>query len=333
MTSSTELLGQFRALGGIAENVCIRQSQHGHGLFVVTPSRIVRVVTPSHLLLSPKGLVLTPYGHVKVQPESGACPAVMAFHESYLSNIGWNAGGLEHHSQFRQTLCALPASLKNFLQIFGCTDDLSRPPTPQEALNSYCISRQISVNGDSILMPVLELINHANDGAPYVIEQDGVSLSGIFQDEVVARYTRQVDAFHFFFNYHFAARSRSALSCSVKIDVPGFRALRISRLDGLSEVRNGIRGPQIRLCGDEIHLSFVELVNLDEPPLPRQKFLELLVGQGMAPLSVHQLFDGLLGHNRQVLQDLLDACESAECQVIRDLKTVAGYQLNNLTLC
>ncbi len=181
-----------------------------------------------------------------------------------------------------------------------------------------------------MLMPMLELANHSDEGAPYVVMQDGVSLSGTFDDEVVARYRHHMDAFHFFFNYHFAKPSRTTLSCDVNIDIPGFRSLRISRLDGLSEARKAYRVPQVSTSKNEIHLSFVELVNLDEPNLPRKIFLELLMEQGIPMSSANQIFDGLLGHNREVLQDFLKACEGAEGLIIQNLKTIAAYQLANL---
>lgn len=326
----TELLSRFRALGGIADNVGIRKCEHGYGLFSVNPSQPVLLVTPVQLLISPTLLLMTSDGNIKVKPASGLSAEVTSFHEDYQRSLGWGAGGLRYIAQYRQQLSALSDSLKSFLQILGYQDGLSLQLTPREAFNSHCISRQISVKGASQLMPVLELVNHSDEGVPYVVMQDGVSLSGTFDDEVVARYRHHMDAFHFFFNYHFAKPSRTTLSCNVRIDIPRFRSLRISRLDGLSEARKGYRVPQISTNKNEIHLSFVELVNLDEPNLPRQIFLELLMEQGIAISSVNQIFDGLLMHNRQVLQDFLKACEGAEGLIIKNLKSIAGYQLANL---
>jgi len=328
----TELLSRFRALGGIADNVGIRKCEHGYGLFAVNPSQPVRLVTPVQLLISPKLLLVTTDGNIKVKPASGFSAEVTSFHEDYQRTVGWGAGGLGYITQYRQQLCALSDSLKSFLQILGYQDDLSLQLAPREAFNNYCISRQISVKGASRLMPMVELANHSDEGAPYVVMQDGVSLSGTFDDEVVSRYRHHMDAFHFFFNYHFAKPSRTTLSCDVRIYIPHFRSLRISRLDGLSEARKGYRVPQISTNKNEIHLSFVELVNLDEPNLPRQIFLELLMEQGIPISSVNQIFDGLLGHNRKVLQDFLKACEGAEGLIIENLATIAGYQLANLSM-
>ena len=141
-----------------------------------------------------------------------------------------------------------------------------------------------------------------------------------------------MDAFPFFFNYRFAAPGRSTLSCEVTVDIPQFKPLRITRLDGLFDVKNGARWQRVSGSKDEILLSFVELVNLDAPTLPRQVFIDLLSAQGLAIRRADQLFDGLLDHNRQVLQDFLQTCENAEGQVVDNLKAVAGYQVSNLSL-
>lgn len=329
MTAS-ELLTTFRSLGGIAENVSIRPGRHGHGLFVNDPSQPVRVVTPMQLLIAPAMLMTTREGQVKVKSTSGLRADVVAFHQHYQRAFGWGAGGYDPISQHRQQLEALPDSVKAFLHIFGCQDDLSRQLMPQEAFRHHCISRQISVHGTSMLMPVLELINHASSGEPYVISDDGVSLTGTFDDEVISCYRKSMDAFHFFFNYHFAAPSRSTLSCDVQIDVPGFRSLRVCRMDGSSELKRGVHMPRVMSGKDEVCLSFVELVNLDKPSLPRQVFVELLGDQGMPITRSHELFSGLITHNRQVLSDFLSACEGLDGSALPGLKEVAAFQLTNL---
>ncbi|RFO96617.1 hypothetical protein DIC66_11355 [Rhodoferax lacus] len=331
--SPAELLAQFRALGGIADNVCIRPCQHGIGLFAVEPAQAVRVHTPAQLLIAPQLLELTPEAQLKVRSGSGLGAEVVAFHEGYLRSIAWAAGGHARIRAHYQALCALPDRLKHFLQIFGCTDDLGQPPTPQQAFAAYCISRQIRVQGSSRLMPVLELINHADTGAPYGVSPEGVSLSGRFAGEVLACYRQHLDAFHFFFNYHFAAPSRSALSCEVRIGLDATTTLQVSRWDGLSELREGARVPQVRTRKNEIQLSYVELVNQDAPALPRQVFVALLSEQGLPSNRAHALFDGLLAHNRQVLQDFLAACEAAPGPLTAQLKAVAGYQLDKLGRC
>ena len=169
-------------------------------------------------------------------------------------------------------------------------------------------SIEIAVNGHSRLMPVLELINHAPDGAPYVVDQ-GISLRGRFTDEVWACYRRQMDGFHFFFNYHFASPCRVVLSCAVTIELPGLGVLRIGRDDGQVEHRQGASWPRVTTHPGEIQLSFVALANQDAPTQPREVFVRLMAEHGLPTARGHELFDGLIAHHRQVLLAFIQACE------------------------
>ena len=92
--SAVELLSQYRALGGVADNVQLRQGPHGWGLFVVDPGQPVRVFTPAHLLIAPQDLRLTRQGHVQVRPQAGLSPDLVCFHEAYQRELGWGAAGL-----------------------------------------------------------------------------------------------------------------------------------------------------------------------------------------------------------------------------------------------
>lgn len=325
----TELLAQFRVLGGVAENVCLRQGEHGLGLFAIDPKTPVRVSTPAQLLISPEWLSLTHDGQLKVKATNGLPPALAAFHEAYQKSVGWGAGGFERIRHHHQQMRTLPAVLQNFLRLMGGPELVHHAPTPAEAFQAHCISRQISVNGVSKLMPVLELINHAPDGSPYVVD-DGVSLSGTFKDEVFACYRRRMDAFHFFFNYHFPCPGRSALSCCVSIDLPKIGTLHIGRHDGLAESRNGILMPKLHARKGNIHLPYLELANLDEPALPRAVFAALMAEHGLPPADIHQLFDGLIAHNLHVLNDFMKACERADGPLVQQLRAVAGSQISCL---
>jgi len=312
--SAADLLKRFRALGGVADNVQLRQGPHGWGLFVIDPEQPVRVVTPAHLLIAPQDLRLSGDGQVRVRPQATLAPEfrpeLVSFHEAYQREVGWGAGGWErslHHHRQRQ---ALPAALRPYLALLGGQPDNGRAPTPEQAFQAHCVSRQIGVEGRSCLMPVLELINHAPDGAAYVVDQ-GVGLTGRFTDEVLACYRRQMDAFHFFFNYHFVSQARVVLSGLVTIDLPGLGVLHIARDDARVDHHQGIPQPQVTVRPGQIHLSFVTLADLDAPARPREVFVRLMTEQGLPMARSHELFDGLIAHHRQVLQAFVRACEAA----------------------
>ena len=327
--SAVELLSQYRALGGVADTVQLRQGPHGWGLFVVDPGQPVRVFTPAHLLIAPQDLRLTRQGHVQVRPQAGLSPDLVCFHEAYQRELGWGAAGLARSVRQHRQWQALPEALRPFLSLLGGRAASAQAPTPEQAFETHCISRQIAVNGHSRLMPVLELINHAPDGAPYVVDQ-GISLRGRFTDEVWACYRRQMDGFHFFFNYHFASPCRVVLSCAVTIELPGLGVLRIGRDDGQVEHRQGASWPRVTTHPGEIHLSFVALANQDAPTQPREVFVRLMAEHGLPTARGHELFDGLIAHHRQVLQAFIQACEvgaRADVGLAHQLQQVARGQL------
>jgi len=47
-----ELLAEFRELGGIADNVALRQGALGRGIFPIDPEKPVRLRTPPNLLVA-----------------------------------------------------------------------------------------------------------------------------------------------------------------------------------------------------------------------------------------------------------------------------------------
>ncbi len=59
-TKAADLLQWFRALGGVADNVQLRQGPHGWGLFVVDPEQPVRGVHPGSPVDRTAGPVLEP---------------------------------------------------------------------------------------------------------------------------------------------------------------------------------------------------------------------------------------------------------------------------------
>jgi hypothetical protein len=332
--TADELLSWFRALGGVADNVQLRQGPHGWGLFVVDPAQPVRVFTPASLLVSPKDLCLSPGGQIRVSPQAKLNPELLSFHEAYQRDWGWGAGAWQRSLQQHRQRQALPAALAPFLALLGAPTDVGPLPTPEQALVAHCVSRQIKVEGRSCLMPVLELINHAPDGAPYGVDQ-GVALAGRFTDEVFACYRREMDAFHFLFNYHFVSPARVVLSGQVRIDLPGMGVLHIARDDGRVDHHQGIPQPHVEVRQGAIHLSFVELAHLDAPERPREVFVRLMGAQGLPTARGHELFEGLVAHHRQVLQTLVQACEAArladgpgdEGGLARQLHQVAQAQL------
>ncbi len=323
-----EILTQFRALGGVADNLTFRHGNTGRGLFAINPAQSVRLHVPEHLLVSPQWVELDETGNLRIASKFHSLLNAKAidFFEQYQKYFGWGVGGFDSVKQHQIELQGLPPKLKNFLHILGGADELMKKPTPKYCMRKYFINRQISFKSESRLMPIAELINHAPDGLPYVLE-DGVKVDGMVMDEILAKYHSNLDSFHFFFNYHFATPANSALSCDVTVDVPGMGTLKIARMDHMANYIGPIRTPEISTDGNAIILSFAEIANKSNPSLPRRTFTNLMANQHVSTAVSNEIFDGLIEHNRQVLRELILTCQRYPSSISSCIENVASFQL------
>lgn len=323
------ILVQFRALGGIAENLTLRQGSRGRGLFAVNPAKPVRLMVPMHLLVSPDWVEVDAAEHLRVAAKAASHlnPNVIAFFECYQRHLGWGNGGMDAIRQHQLALQALPPKLKNFLHILGAAQELTQQPTAKYCLQKYFVNRQISIKSASRLMPIAELINHSPAGLPYVVDEGGVMVTGVVKDEVLTRYHSHLDAFHLFVNYHFATPAPTALSCEVTVEVPALGTLSIARMDHLADSHGKLRIPKISKNRDKLHLSFVEIANKKSPSQPRKTFTHLMATQHVPASVANALFDGLVEHNRQVLAELVQECQLHPGEMASCLQQVALYQL------
>ena len=176
---------------------------------------------------------------------------------------------------------------------------------------------------------MVELINHAPDGLPYLVG-DGVTVTGLVKDEILARYHSHLDSFHFFINYHFATPAHAALSCEVSVDVPDVGTLTIARNDHLADILGTIRIPKMTKDRAQMNLSFVEIANKHHPSQPRKTFASLMATHDVPDAVSQTLFDGLIEHNRQVLKELIQACRCHPSAMAKSLEKVASFQLTTI---
>jgi len=86
-----DLLEEFRALGGSAENVSLGEGAFGRGLFPVDPGRPFLLRAPETLLVS-VGDIAFENGRLTVGPKAAAGVRERKFVEDYYS-LAWGGGG------------------------------------------------------------------------------------------------------------------------------------------------------------------------------------------------------------------------------------------------
>ncbi len=325
----TEILHQYRQLGGTARNIELRSGYFGRGLFPINPDLPIEIVVPNHLLISPKLLHLDESKNLRIEQKLGLDPQFISFYESYQRYFGWGNGGLEEQESYYSQLKSLSKKLKQFLLLFGWLGSDFEDKTVWEYLQAYFVCRQIGIENESKLMPFLELINHSPSGKQFIVD-DGVHVQGVFHGEVLTCYRKNLDAFHFFRNYHFASDSSTFLSCIVKIKAPNIGTISISRFDSMAAIKDGAIIPKITKEDSTIHIAFLELANTKVNLSPRKLFAEQMQKFQVNRSNAYAVFDGLVHHNRKVLEDMIDECRLNDSRLAKELELVATNQLNLL---
>ena len=69
-----DMLTVFRALGGTADNICLRHGERGRGIFPVDPGRPIAIHIPENLLIKLSDIRFVD-GKFRMKPETKATPA------------------------------------------------------------------------------------------------------------------------------------------------------------------------------------------------------------------------------------------------------------------
>ena len=325
----TNILETFRSLGGTADNIKLAYASAGRGLFPENQDRPIKIIVPEKLLVSPEWIFLDKENNLRLKAELRLEAQFVNFYENYQQFFGWGISGLNAGVNYHHALKTLPEPIKKLLLILGWEKSDFNDKSTQDYLNNYMGSRQMKIGAESKLMPILELVNHSQDGIPYGIDQ-GVTLKGSFKNEIFARYHKALDDFHFLRNYQTVSEANTILSCDVTIKVPKVGILKITRLDNLTDAKYGTASPQIVKNNPEICISFLEIANRKEALAPRKVFITRMQELAISPELSNAIFDGLIEHNIQMREKLIQACKLCLYKTARDIEIIASSQLEYL---
>src|SRR4051812_4083852 len=150
-----EMLEELRALGGTADNICLKQGAYGRGLFPIDPTKPIRVRIPESLLLNDKHIRIE-NNAFRVAPDADIGPRERRFLEQYERDFSWGVGH-QDTLELLQMMHEAPAELRDLLQkSFGCTRWIAEP-TEEAVQQCFFASRSITHKGSDVIMPIVEL--------------------------------------------------------------------------------------------------------------------------------------------------------------------------------
>lgn len=326
MSVFEDMLDEFRALGGTAGNIRLGQGAFGRGLFPADPSRPVAIRVPENLLIDAKDATFEG-GRFRVASRAQAGARERAFLEAYQDRFSWGAEGRAEIERLFEQAAALPPELRHALKTrHGCGgwfDDASDELVRQKFLQS----RSITYRGRTVMMPVVELVNHGMESDFDV--SDGVGVRGSFAGEILTRYS-DTDSFGVFLNWGFAAPQPIAMSTWLA-GIVGPTRLKIDRDFDRFKVAERTKIPVITPGGDAPKLSFLMIGCRPFPGFCRGIFHKVLRDAGLG--GHEESFDTILHANRMHFLDLLTAIEEADGPLMHTLRRMALYQLREMSFC
>lgn len=319
-----EMLDEFRALGGVAANVCLGEGRFGRGLFPCNPSKPVKLHIPEALLVEVKYIRFE--GDVfRLHNSAPVDPRQRAFLENYQRDFSWG-GGRGETETLLQLMHDAPQELQAFLKAPLGADLWLSGPTPEAVRERYFSTRYITYKGRGVLMPIVELANHGR--LCLYDRENGVGISGLFDGEILARYCFS-DAWDIFSNWGFASEEQLfALSLPMTLEAQD-GALIIERGDVSTEPGREHFFPDVSNENGRLKLSYMLLGHRDHPELARAHFQRIMRETGRSDADA--VFGRIQSFNRMAFRKLTEISESAPPALGNILRSAARVQLEALS--
>jgi hypothetical protein len=320
------MLDEFRALGGVADNIKLRNGSIGRGLFPIDPKLPTKIVAPPNLLISVKDVQFK-NDKLGIKEDSKVPARERAFFEAYQNDFSWGAGGKKDTHAFFESVEALPENVRNVLVndlILAGLKEIN--PGPERIQTRFLRSRMISYESGHVLMPVVELANHGVNGCPFSTK-DGVTIGGTFEDELCAHYGK-VDPYGAFEVWGFSSNEPVAFSLPAKMKLAS-RQLYILRQLSNKKVRGKFRIPVLESESDTVKISHLVLGHARYPRLAKGIFYQFMKDIGEE--HAEGLFDEIRRFNIQQFLKLMEALDEHEGPLISTLRRLCRHQISAIT--
>ena len=326
MNKWEKTLERFRELGGIAENIELRDGVYGRGLFPIDQNRSVKLSVPDQLLAHQDWLQLNASGDLILSDACDWNDQTKKFYLDYQADYGLG-GRLMHDIMYQQReLNALPNQIKKALIAYGFPENFFQEPTPQACLDVFIKSYRIHRKNKLVLMPVVELVNHDSMRIKSFDHEPHLGVSGKFSHEILVDYGLNADAPLMYQTYLFSTERPYAFSGSMAINL-GQRVLKIGRFLAVHDIAAKIKVPKVHVEGNTLYLSFLVIGDLYDKHFPYKIFEKIMSDMGMPSKMAIDIFEGIVNQNKNFFLQLLKMLEPLDGNVVKTMRTMARNQL------
>lgn len=319
------MLAEFRSLGGIADNICIKDGQFGRGLFPIDPAKPVDIYIPESLLIDVQHLHFA-YADIRVGPESPAGAREKGFIERYEREFSWGVhrrSTVDLMKEFHASSPELRALMNSPFDLEAWLTDIN----PKSVAERFFGSRGISYGERAVVMPIIELANHGS-GTTYKVG-NGIRLNGLFDGEVLVRYELISDSLQMFENWGFAPPEDAAFSLKLGLESAGI-IIRRERVK--AALVHGVPFfPDVSVSNGQLTLSHLLLGHKNYPKLAKGIFYRIMRDAGRSHPEAEALFDTIVHANRLQFLKLLALSDDAPPMLGDLLRDLVRFQLEAMS--
>jgi hypothetical protein len=318
-----DMLAEFRALGGTADNICLGEGSFGRGLFPCDFSKPIEIHIPESLLVPLKNVRIE-NGAIRVDADAQVSQRAAEFAEVYQRDFSWGPG-YRRTQGLLQMFHEAPSELRELLRSRLDLDCWLVPPDEATTFERFFQSRTFTYNGTRVLIPVVDLANHGR-GATYECD-NGIGLSGHFVGEILVQYNA-CDPLDILSNWGFASREPFALSLQLRLKGPA-GSIVIERKSPFGGEGRTPFLPDMFIEGDKLTLSYMLLGHKRLPRMAKAAFCKLMRDAGRP--NPETAFDNIQHINRMTFLGLIGMCERAATPLATLLRNMARYQLEAMS--
>ena len=305
-----DLLDKFAALGGIADNVCQRVGEYGRGIYPIDSSRMSKIMTPRNLLVNADNLCFDGKS-VVIKDGSGYTAEETAFLELYWNDYSWGNGGNNESASFLKFIVSLEEQIKKQLFTIGFLDAtlLAYREDDHCLLKRFISERAVIFEGQRVLAPIWEFVNHSSFAAPLRITPYGVETPPIepSSEEILHKYSEKSSPMSMWKKYGFACECIVAYSIPFSINVDNQSlAIRCAGRLGLDSKEK----TSFSIDGNVLSIKSLPVGCLSNA-VPRENFKSILSSVGLSADVVNRLFSRIREVNIKARRDLIDSLQTS----------------------
>lgn len=323
------IIEKFRRLGGTAENVELRTGKLGRGIYSINPGEKSILATPKNLLIK-RSDVRRDSNNIFIKANSSTDKAAKEFAEYYYNELSWGNGGSADSQSFLSQITSMPTSIKNDLAKYRFIDKgiLNYRDNLDTRLERFIDERAFLFRGESVLVPMIELVNHSNYAPPFRVTKEGLETPPTNSDcmELLHKYSGKNSPMSLWRSYGFSSRGIVSFSIpfEIKINQLSITLRCFGQQESGAEENNSINTSSKVLSIDSLP------VGCQSPSLPLSKLISIISPMGAKPDLAKSLMIFIQKTNMQIRRKILDALQAQEKDQASELSKALKYEIESI---